>query len=428
MNQDAKTMKPLEPPEEFRFFYFSQLLHRPVCAGKLKDRIGRVDDLVFSLKETYPEAVGILLEHGWGKPTELVPWSHVQRIEDDAIFIKPATPGEPFPPFVDQPGWMLLENHLVGRTILDMDGRRIEAVNDVHLLESRGRMIVVHVDTSFNGFVRRWGLGQMQLFRENLIGWKYVQPLSVEDAVSTDKVSLSVTRKQLQELPGEDLADALEELSGQEQKALFLALDSDKAAEALMEAEPRAQRQLVAHMRKERARTVLSEMTAAQLSELFTVLPHDNVVELMELLPRETSKRIRGILSEREVTAQALMSDDYYAVGRERRAGEVLVEIRRSGRAPHSISCIYVVEGEERLLVGVLDIRELILAADDAMIGDIMISPVIAAEQDDLRDDLRELFAKYHHRLLPVVDARDHLRGVVRYNDIMKGVVTRVKG
>jgi CBS domain-containing protein len=428
VNQEVKAMKPLEHPEEFHFFYFSQLLHRPVCAGKLKDRIGRVDDLVCSLKETYPEVVGILLEHGWGKPTEFVPWSHVQRIEDDAIFIKPAPAGESFPPFVDQAGWMLLENHLVGRTILDMDGRRVEAVNDVHLLESRGRMILVHVDTSFNGFVRRWGLGRLQLFRENLIGWKYVQPLSVEDAVSTDKVSLSVTRKQLQELPGEDLADALEELSGQEQQALFLALDSDKAAEALLEAEPRAQRQLVAHMRKERARTVLSEMTAAQLAELFGVLPHDNVVELMELLPRETSKRIRGILSEREVTAQALMSEDYYAVERERRVGEVLEEIRRSGRAPHSISYIYVVEGEERLLIGVVGLRELVLAADDAAIGDVMISPVIAADQDDLRDDLRELFAKYHHRLLPVVDAHDHLRGVVRYNDIMKGVVTRVKG
>jgi magnesium transporter len=108
--------------------------------------------------------------------------------------------------------------------------------------------------------------------------------------------------------------------------------------------------------------------------------------------------------------------------------GDVLEEVRRSGRASHAISYIYVVEGEERLLVGVVDVRDLVLAADDAAIGDIMTSPVIAADQDILRDDLRELFAKYHYRLLPVVDARDHLKGVVRYNEIMKGVVTRVRG
>ena len=77
--------------------------------------------------------------------------------------------------------------------------------------------------------------------------------------------------------------------------------------------------------------------------------------------------------------------------------------------------------------MGVVDLRELVLARDDATIADIMISPVIAAEDEDLRDDLQELFAKYHYRLLPVTDARDHLLGVVRYNDVMKGLVTKVK-
>jgi CBS domain-containing protein len=424
---NQKAMKNIDLPGEFRFLYFSDLLHRPVCKGKIHDRIGHLDDLVFSLSELYPEAVGIYVEHGWGKPTEFVPWKKVLRIEDDAIFVQPPDEGDAYPPFVDQPGWMLLENHLMGRTILDIDGRRVEAVNDVHLLESRGRLVVVHVDTSFNGFLRRWHLGWLRLFRENLITWKYVQPLNVEDAVSTDKVSLSVTRKQLVDLPPEDLADALEELSGKEQAALFSALDSETAAEALLEAEPRAQRQLIADMREERAKAVLGEMNVAQLADLFTVLPHDNVVELMKLVPAETARRLQAILSEREVTADSLMTQDYLAVGKESRAGEVLAEIRHSGREPDSISYIYVVEGEERVLAGVVDLRDLVLAKDDALMADAMVSPVVSAEAEDLRDDLQELFAKYHFRLLPVVDGKDHLLGVVRYNVIMKGLVTKAK-
>ena len=85
------------------------------------------------------------------------------------------------------------------------------------------------------------------------------------------------------------------------------------------------------------------------------------------------------------------------------------------------------VEGEERTLVGVVDLRELVLARDDAPMGEVMISPVITAEDEDLRDDLQELFAKYHYRMLPVVDAHDRLLGVVRYNEIMRGLVTKVK-
>jgi magnesium transporter len=307
----------------------------------------------------------------------------------------------------------------MGRTVLDTDGRRVEAVNDVHLLESGGRLAVVHVDTSFNGFLRRWGLGRLRLIKDNFISWKYVQPLSVEDAVASDKVSLSVTRRQLQELPPEDLADALEELSGQEQLALFSALDSETAAETLSEAEPRAQRQLIAGMRKERAKTVLSEMSVPQLADLFSVLPHDQQTALMGLVPDGEATRVRAILAERESTAAALMSDDYIAVPRSARVGEVIAQLRASGREPKSISYLYIVSPEQ-VLLGVVDVRELVLAADDAEMGSIMTSPVAAAEETLPRDDLEELLGKYHFRMLPVVDVKDHLKGVVLYNDLVR--------
>ena len=116
---------------------FAELLKRPVCAGNIRNRLGRLTDLVFAPAEPYPEVVGIYIEHGWGKPTEFVPWDRVVKIEDDAIFVQRPEGGS-YPPFVDQPGWIMVDNHLMGRTILDMDGRRIEVVNDVHLLELQG--------------------------------------------------------------------------------------------------------------------------------------------------------------------------------------------------------------------------------------------------------------------------------------------------
>ncbi len=411
----------------FEFLYFSELVGRRVCAGKIRDKIGKLDDLVVSLSEQYPEAVGLYLEHGWGKPTEFVPWSRVKRIEDDAIFVEPAEAGGPYPPFVDQPGWMMLERHLMGRTVLDTDGRRVEAVNDVHLLSSNKRLALVHVDTSFNGFLRRWGLGRFHLLKEDLISWKYVQPLSVEDATVTDKVSLSITRRQLKELPSEDLADALEELSGEEQVALFSALDSEKAAETLSEAEPRAQRQLIAGMRQERARVVLSEMSVPQLADLFTVLPHNQVQGLIGLVPADQAARLRAILSEREASARALMSSDLMAVTRDRTVGDVLREIRASGREPEAISYVYVVADEQRTLSGVLDLRDLVLARDEAPVTEIMVAPVITVEEEDLREDIEALFAKYHFRMLPVADRKDHLLGVIRYNDVMRGSETRAR-
>jgi CBS domain-containing protein/uncharacterized protein YrrD len=416
-----KAPEPPRPLKDFQTFYFSQLLKRPVCAGKIRDRIGNLSDLVFRLSEPYPEAIGIFLDHGWGKPSEFVPWDKVVKVDEDAVFVTPAEGGGPYPPFVDQPGWLLVDQHLMGQTILDMDGRRTEVVNDVHLLESKGRMLIVHVDVSFNGFWRRWGLRWMQWTRDRLISWKYVQPLSVEDT-ATDTVSLSITRKQIRELPSEDLATILEELSGGEQQAVFSALDSGKAAEALVRAEPRAQRQLIARLRRERARTILSEMSVPQLADLFSVLPHDDMMEMMSLLPPEQAARIRPILTEREATARALMSTAYLAMGKDATVGHVLGILRSSGREYHGISYIYVVSGPEKALLGVADLRQVVLSPEHLTLADIMAAPVVAAEEDDTRSDLEDLFARYHYRMIPVVDAQDHLVGIIHHNDIMKGI------
>ncbi len=418
-----------EPPKvggSYRVLHFSELLKRRVCAGKIEYRVGKLTDLVFHLVEPFPQVVGIYIEHGWGKPTEFVPWEKVTRIEDGAIFVQPVESGA-YPPFVDQPGWILVDQHLMGRTILDLDGRRCEVVNDVLLVERTGRLVIADVDISFNGFLRRIGLGRFSWIRDRLISWKYVQPLSVEDVVATDKVSLSITRKQVMELPSEDLADVLEELQGEEQEALFGALDSEKAAETLAEAEPRAKRQLVEDLSDERAREIFSEMTVPQLADLFAVLPFDEVQELLELVNAKVGERVRNILSEREADADDIMSQEYVAMPKETRVAEVLESLRQSNREPRSISYVYVVNGDSKTLIGVVDLRELTLAPDEEVLDNIMVSPVVTAEKDTSRGDLVEMFTKYHYRMIPVVDIEDHILGVICYNDIMKGIVLRAK-
>jgi len=421
--QPQSPVPPAGGEQDFQFLYFSQLSKRPVCAGKIRDRIGKVADLVFKMAEPYPDAVGILIDHGWGKPNEFVPWDKVVKVEDDAIFVAKREDGTPYPPFVDQPGWILAQEHLMGQTILDIDGRRTEVVNDVHLLESKGRMLLVHVDISFNGFLRKWGLGRLTWIKDQFISWRYVQPLSVEDK-GTDTVSLSITRKRIKNLPSEDLADALEELKGEEQQAVFSALDSDKAAEVLIEAEPRAQRQLVANLRKERARTILSEMSVPQLAALFAVLPHDDLTEMMALLPTDQAARVNTIISQRDITARTLLSTEYVVAPKETKVGDLMQQLRATKPDSHALSYVYVTS-PDNVLIGVADLRDLMLAVESATLGELMVYPVVAVQADDIWEDLNEMFTKYHFRSMPVVDAKDHLLGVIHHKDVLKGTSPR---
>ncbi len=170
---------------------------------------------------------------------------------------------------------------------------------------------------------------------------------------------------------------------------------------------------------------ILGEMSVPQLSDLLSVLPHANKMELLQMLPKEQAKRIEAILSEREATAGAMMSASFVAMPKETPVGEAIRALRTSNFDHDMISYVYVIGQPDRVLLGVVDLRELVLAKDDATLGEVMIAPVVAADAEDLREDLEELFAKYHYRMVPVVDPGDHLLGVIHYKDIMKGLVAR---
>jgi len=406
--------------EGYQLLCFSKMLSRRIRIDKTNKKNGRLTDLVFRLSEPYPEVVGIYIEHGKGYPSELIPWEKVARLEEEAIFIEPAEGGAPYPRFVDQKGWILLNEHLMGQTILDIDGRRTEVVNDVHLLFSKGRMILVHVDISFNGFLRKWGLERFISGKERLISWRYVQPLSVEDH-TTDVVTLSVAREQALELPSEDLADALEVLSGDEQQAMFAALDPDKAAEVLVEAEPRAKRQIIAFLRDEKARLVLEKLSVPQIAGLLSDLPHQKAMELLRLLSSTRAERVQAVMDNTDVLASTLMGKRFLAFPGKNKVREVLQNLRTASPDHRNIIYLYVVAGEERTLLGVVDLRDLVTAPENSTLEELMISPVVTAPADAPREDLVALFARYQFRMLPVVDPRDHLLGILRYRDIMRG-------
>jgi magnesium transporter len=162
-------------------------------------------------------------------------------------------------------------------------------------------------------------------------------------------------------------------------------------------------------------------MSVMQIADFFSSLPHAKATELMKLLPSARATRVNAIMSNTDVPAATLMSEKFFTFAQEAKAAEVLQSLRNCGGDNRNISYLYIVGGEVKTLLGVVDLRDLVVAPETARLGDLMISPVVTADQDCLREDLAALFAKYQFHILPVVDGQDRLLGVVRNRDIMKG-------
>ena len=143
-------------------------------------------------------------------------------------------------------------------------------------------------------------------------------------------------------------------------------------------------------------------------------------MDLLALLPKEQAERTRSILASDEAKAGSLMSNQFVAMSPETTVRDALAQLRQSMPDKDAISYLYIVREPDRGLVGVVDLRELVLAPETSTLRDLMATPPVAADEHALKEQLVDLFAKYQFRMLPVIDANDRLVGVIDYNDIMR--------
>jgi Mg/Co/Ni transporter MgtE len=122
-----------------------------------------------------------------------------------------------------------------------------------------------------------------------------------------------------------------------------------------------------------------------------------------------------------------LMSIEYVAVSASTKISDAMRQLQTSDIKHKMISYMYIVTPPENTLIGVVDLQEMVLSKEDTLLSDIRVAQVISTEETDVKDDIVELFAKYHFRMIPVVDPKDHLLGVIHHNGTMKGLLTRVR-
>jgi Mg/Co/Ni transporter MgtE len=82
---------------------------------------------------------------------------------------------------------------------------------------------------------------------------------------------------------------------------------------------------------------------------------------------------------------------------------------------------VYITDEEERLL-GVVTLRDLLLASPDAVLTDIMDTRIISVKLDDKDETIADHFAKYGVTAIPVVDDAEKLQGTIMFKNLLEVV------
>ena len=93
-------------------------------------------------------------------------------------------------------------------------------------------------------------------------------------------------------------------------------------------------------------------------------------------------------------------------------------KFREMARSLDVVMYFYVVNETDKLL-GVIDIKELFMAEDDVLLGDLRVENVISLNPESTMKQAADAFLRYGFRALPVTDENDIILGVVPYRDVM---------
>jgi magnesium transporter len=255
---------------------------------------------------------------------------------------------------------------------------------------------------------------------DQLISWKFVQPLS-----SPDLLRLNIAQNRLAHLHPADLADIIEDLDIHQRSAVFRSLDIETAAEILEETDPKIQVSLIQDLDTANASDIIEEMSLSEAADLLGDLPKDKAERILSEMEQEVAEDVKELLAHPEEKAGGLMTTAFLHLPPDVTAAEAMETIRREAEDMDLIYYLYVLDAQEHIL-GVLSLRDLLMAKPESLLAEIMDKRVISVNIEEKKDQIADDFAKYGIMAMPVVDEAEHLKGVILFKNLLEVVAPKL--
>lgn len=385
---------------------------------------GKVREVALRPQEDPNRVSGLVIKTAAGDRF-LVP-SMVQ-IGSDAQ-VRASSPASEWPQAATLDDFFLLERDLLDQQIIDVHGRKVVRVNDVDLHPEPANggvsIKISEVDVGLRGAVRRLLKGVapasaieavVRKLKPRVIPWEFV------DLIETDparRVKLRIEHERLSQLHPADIADIVEDLAPAEREAVFETLDEEVAAEALEEVDPDIQASIVESLDPERAADIVEEMDPDAAADLLDQLPEDRSEEILEEMEPKEREEVVELLEHGEKTAAGRMTTEFLAAPEDATAGQAIDLLRSFEGGVESVATIYLVDSEGKL-TGSVPLQRIVLNAPTTPLTNLTAKPLVFVHENDKQNKVAELMDKYNLYTLPVVDEKEHLRGIITADDVI---------
>ena len=225
----------------------------------------------------------------------------------------------------------------------------------------------------------------------------------------------------------EHVADIVEKLNGQDSATIAHVLQQmpfERAVDTLDQPELTEAADALALLPEEHAAAFLSAMSADRAADVFQELDDPMRQRLGARLDRQTHSDLRTLAAYPEHSAGSIMTTEFVSVPSNWTVQETIDHIRHVERSRETVYAIYVLDPVTGKLVRAVSLRRLISGDPAAPVASVVPAhkPITVTPETD-REDVARLITKYNLLAVPVVDAEDHVIGVVTFDDVIDAMI-----
>lgn len=225
-------------------------------------------------------------------------------------------------------------------------------------------------------------------------------------------------KREINEHNEANIAAFFDEIPLDKKLFVFRLLTKDNAADVFSFMDSDTQEHIVNSITDNEVRHIVDELSLDDAVDFFSEIPANLVTRILKNTNEEKRKLINQFLNYPEDSAGSIMTIEFVQFNKELTVQKAMEQLRKTGIDKETIYSCYVVD-ERRVLVGMVSLRTLILADNNAKVKDIMEDDAIFVRTLDDQEDIANLFKKYGLIALPVVDNEQRLVGIITVDDIV---------
>lgn len=243
--------------------------------------------------------------------------------------------------------------------------------------------------------------------------------LTQDDRTSLiDIVDLNQLKLELNHLPAVDVGDYITELPKERRAIAFRLLNKTHAIDVFEYLPPEIQEELIDSLHDAHVIQIIEAMRPDDRAELLDELPAGVIKRLLRHLSPEERQATATILGYPEGTAGRVMTTEYVRLREGLTVGEALSKIRLQDEDKETIYYAYVTD-DNRKLVSVVSLRQLLFTIPDALIRDVASDRVVKVKTETPQEEVAQIMKRYDLIAVPVVDREDRLVGIVTIDDVV---------